>query len=106
MEEMTEMEKKYMYIIVDKEDKETVELLKSKLDNYEVIEETSFSGVDIVELVIPIVAALSSSIVLRELVKGLMEKGRIKVRYGKFEYEGDYEKLEKVVDAVSNLKKS
>lgn len=91
------------YIMVEKDDMDTINILKENLSEYETAEEDSLSGADFTTFVIPALTIVFGSQAVKELIKGLMNKARIKVKFDGFEYEGEYKHLE---DAVKQLKEN
>lgn len=93
------------YIIVEKDDKDTIAILKENLSEYEKAEEDSLSGADFTTFVIPALTIVFGSQAVKELIKGLMNKARIKIKFNGFEYEGEYKHLEDAIKQMTEREK-
>lgn len=89
-----------IFIEAAKSDYEAVEALNREFPDAEILEKNSFSGSEIMIYAIPAMAILFGSNVLKELVKGLISSRRIKLKYKGIELDGDYEQVEKLLQAL------
>lgn len=89
-----------VFIEAVKSDYEVIEALSREFPEAEKFEENSFSGSEIIVYAIPVMTIVLGSTVLKELVKGLINNRRIKVKYKGIELDGDYKQVEKMLQTL------
>ena len=89
-----------VFIEAVKSDYEVIEALNREFPEAEQFEENSFSGSEIIVYAIPVMTIVFGSTVLKELVKGLINNRRIKVKYKGIELDGDYKQVEKMLQTL------
>lgn len=95
-----------VYFMVDKNDKEAVELMKAAFDDYEIVEEESFAGGAAIIFVVSTVIAFANTKAAKAIIDGLFEKNRMKVEYHGNTIEGSYENVQATIRKIQREERS
>ena len=89
-----------VYFMIDKYDKEAVNLVKEAFEEYEIVEEESFAGGAVIVFIFSSVISLSNTKAAKSIIDGLFERDRIKVEYNGIKIEGSYDNVRTIIRKI------
>ena len=89
-----------VYFMIDKYDKEAVNLVKEAFEEYEIVEEESFAGGAVIVFIVSSVIALANTKAAKSIIDGLFERDRIKVEYNCIKIEGSYDNVRTIIRKI------
>ena len=89
-----------VYFMIDKYDKEAVNLVKESFEEYEIVEEESFAGGAVIVFIVSSVIALANTKAAKSIIDGLFERDRIKVEYNGIKIEGSYDNVRTIIRKI------
>lgn len=89
-----------VYFMIDKYDKEAVNLVKEAFEEYEIVEEESFAGGAVIVFIVSSVIALANTKAAKSIIDGLFERDRIKVEYNGIKIEGSYDNVRTIIRKI------
>lgn len=92
--------KNEVYFVIDKYDKEAVNLVKEAFEEYEIVEEESFAGGAVIVFIVSAVIALANTKAAKSIIDGLFERDRIKVEYNGIKIEGSYDNVRTIIRKI------